>query len=107
VVYLERAESVQIWLSLFANWWSLVGAQDQHIFYLHMYYLKKDYHSVSHNAIWIALEKLGVSEETIRIIRSFHHARLEAQDPLGWGNRGGNPGAEWSQTGLLHGISSF
>ena len=34
--------------------------------------LKKAYDSVPRHAMWLALEKLGVSEQTIRLIRSFH-----------------------------------
>jgi hypothetical protein len=34
--------------------------------------LKKAYDSVPREAMWIALAKLGVSEETIRLIKSFH-----------------------------------
>ena len=34
--------------------------------------LKKAYDSVPRHAMWLALEKLGVPEQTIRLIRSFH-----------------------------------
>ena len=35
--------------------------------------LKKAYDSVPRHAMWLALEKLGVPEQTIQLIRSFHH----------------------------------
>ena len=35
--------------------------------------LKKAYDSVPRHAMWLALEKLGVPEQTIRLIRSFHN----------------------------------
>ena len=34
--------------------------------------LKKAYYSVPRHAMWLALEKLGMPEQTIRLIRSFH-----------------------------------
>ena len=34
--------------------------------------LKKAYDSVPSHAMWLALERLGVPEQTIQLIRSFH-----------------------------------
>ena len=34
--------------------------------------LKKAYDSIPRHAMWLALEKLGVPEQTIQLIRSFH-----------------------------------
>ena len=67
----------------------------------------KAYDSVSRDAMWISLEKLGVPEETIRLIKSFHQdmrvrIRLDGETMEDM-----HPGAEWSQTGLFHGTSSL
>ena len=47
--------------------------------------LKKAYDSVPHEGLWTALEKLGIPEEVISIVRSFHEnmkARIRVDGEL-------------------------
>lgn len=48
--------------------------------------LKKAYHSVPREALWLALEKLGIPDSLIGHIRSFHQdmkARIWLEDETG------------------------
>jgi len=66
--------------------------------------LRKAYDSVPREALWIALKKLGIPDDTVKLISSFHQG-MTARIRLDGSLLEQFEVKEWAEAGMLHGSS--